>query len=232
MHALCSWLDCVAHARCSLQGDSVGCQSPRRAQLASHNGSDTQTACCTGHHGIVVLHPDCILAEVCEALPCLQVGLATSTDPPRAQVQLTWFSRRQAELQAILSLSSRAGGGRWRYDVTLAAEAPASQATVLCEAHMDQTVRVPVELFAPGVAFKCCLARSAGQPHCRATRFPGVLLSCCCACWLRVAQMAAAAQPACSGSGAWRHSQHVAALCRRPPSAFCVRHVGQHAAPL
>lgn len=78
-----------------------------------------------------------------------QIGVSrNSAGSAQADVQLSWFTRRQMQLSATIGLSSAAG--RWRYDVTLVAEAPAARSTILCEAHLGQSVRVPLELYAPG----------------------------------------------------------------------------------
>ena len=98
------------------------------------------------------------------------------------QTELTWYPTRQCTLDAQLHVS-RSSGGRWRFDVRLTAEEPDVDGTIVCEAHIDQSVRVSVELFAPGARqrshndvedlYECTAGARVAQRLCE-------LISCAC----------------------------------------------------
>lgn len=66
------------------------------------------------------------------------------------QVQLLWQPVKQEKLFAQLHIY-KSPGGRWKFDVELYAEEPDVDGVVICEAHIDCSISVPVEVFAPGV---------------------------------------------------------------------------------
>ena len=65
-------------------------------------------------------------------------------------MRITWYPTKPGTLVGELRVRRKHGGGRWRFPLHMEAEEAEAAGTVMCEAHIDHTVAVPVDVYAPG----------------------------------------------------------------------------------
>ena len=79
----------------------------------------------------------------------MQVGGPDPGSNNVVSVQVSWYPSKPCVKNAHIHVA-RSSGGRWKFPLQLTAEDSEVAGTVVCEAHMDRRVSVPVELYAPG----------------------------------------------------------------------------------